>query len=47
MLDSGYLSDYVECDICTWRWVAVYPAECDTLEFPNCENMAGFDIVED
>ena len=46
-MERGYYSDYVECDVCTHRWVAVYPADRDTLECPNCENMVGFEIVED
>lgn len=33
----------VQCDICTYQWVAVYPAQLDKLECPNCSNMVSFE----
>lgn len=35
---SGYLASRIRCEICTYAYVAVYPAECDEsrLECPSC-----------
>jgi transposase len=40
---EGFAAGSVACDLCSYQWVAVRPAELTTLECPNCGNMASFE----
>lgn len=42
----SYETSYVQCDLCTERWVAVRPTGTQKLECPNCENMVTFENIE-
>lgn len=44
--EEGWAGEYVSCDLCGHKWVAVYPAELDRLECSNCNNMVMFNIEE-
>lgn len=39
---DGWIAKYVQCDLCSHKWTAVYLAELDKLECPNCNNMVIF-----
>jgi hypothetical protein len=30
---------HVKCDLCSHKWVAVHPVECERLECSGCGNM--------
>jgi len=36
----------VQCDICTYQWIAVFNVNCERLECPNCHNMVEYEIIE-
>ena len=37
--ERGWIGEPVKCDLCAYKWVAVYHEDCDKLECPNCRNM--------
>lgn len=39
LIDSGWITQEVECSICGKVWQAVYPAQADKLECPACNYM--------
>lgn len=39
-------ASYVQCDLCEYRWTAVFPAGLERLECANCGNMATFECIE-
>ena len=41
-----WIGSEVECDLCGHHWIAVFPAECDRLECPNCENMVTYEVID-
>ena len=43
---DGWIAAKVECNLCSHQWVAVYPADCEKLECPNCENLSLFNVIE-
>ena len=45
MQEINWVGSKVECDICTHEWIAVFPAECEKLECPNCHNMVEYEIL--
>jgi len=40
-----WASNLVECDLCTYRHVAVYICDNEKLECPNCSNMVTFTVL--
>ena len=40
--DKGWTGNYVKCDLCGFKWVAVYHESCDKLECKQCGNMVRF-----
>jgi hypothetical protein len=44
---SGWEQSFVECDLCSHRWMAVRPEGTPKLECPNCEQITYFEEVED
>lgn len=40
-----FVAEYVECNICTHRWAAVFNPDSDKLECPNCSNMVSFTVL--
>ena len=45
-MSDQYIGSAVQCDLCGHKWVAVFFADSDKLECPNCKNMAFFNIIE-
>ena len=43
---NGWDAAYVECCICTHRWVSVYPAGTEKLRCPNCNLIVNFECIE-
>jgi hypothetical protein len=43
---EGWISSLVECDICTYQWVAVFHEDTERLECPNCETVRHFEPIE-
>jgi hypothetical protein len=41
--EDGWTANYIQCDLCSHKWTAVYLTELDKLECPNCTNMVIFD----
>jgi formate dehydrogenase maturation protein FdhE len=41
--EDGWIAEYVQCDLCSHKWTAVYLAKLIRLECPNCTNMVIFD----
>ena len=41
--EEGWTADYVQCDLCSHKQTAVYPAELDRIECPECSNMVMFE----
>jgi hypothetical protein len=39
-VDTGWCGELVKCDICGYKWAAVFPDDLDRLECPNCKQMA-------
>ena len=44
--DKGWLSNYVECSLCGYKWVAVYHEDTERLECSNCKNMVLVEIID-
>lgn len=42
--ETGWVTNYVECDLCSHKWTAVYFADSDRIECQNCSNMVMFEI---
>jgi hypothetical protein len=42
----NYLANIVSCELCSYKWVAVYPEETNKLECTNCNNITEVKIVE-
>ena len=45
--NEKYETSLVECDLCSHKWAAVRPEGLIKLECPNCENMVGFENLEE
>lgn len=45
-MEAGWIPAKVQCNLCSYEWIAVYPASCDKLECPKCENLSLFIVVE-
>lgn len=43
---EGWIPAQVMCNCCSHIWIAVYPAELEKLECPNCENMTIFNVIK-
>ena len=41
-----YKASAVQCDLCGYKWAAVFFADSDKLECPNCKNIVFFKIIE-
>jgi hypothetical protein len=37
--------EYVQCDLCNYKWVAVFPAGIEKIECPNCHNLVNYEII--
>ena len=44
--EIGWIAAYVICDLCAYKYTAVYYSTSERLECPNCENMSMFEIIE-
>jgi protein-arginine kinase activator protein McsA len=33
----------VQCDLCSYKWVAVRPKDTEKLECPNCNNIVNYE----
>lgn len=44
--NEQYKGSLVQCNLCGYKWVAVFFADSDKLECPNCRNMTLFNIIE-
>ena len=44
--EGGWTANYVQCDLCSHKWVGVYPAKLERLECPNCSNIAMFEQLK-
>jgi hypothetical protein len=42
---ESWAADYIQCDLCSHKWTAVYPEELDRLECPNCSNIVMFEKI--
>ena len=38
-MSEQFTTSLVECDVCTYNWVAVRPIETIELECPNCNHI--------
>lgn len=45
MEDLKYFVHIVQCDLCSYKWIAVYPCVCEKLQCPNCDNISYFNIL--
>ncbi len=45
-MKEGYEVGKVQCDLCSFRWVAQMPSGLKKIECPNCENMAYFEFID-
>jgi DNA-directed RNA polymerase subunit RPC12/RpoP len=41
-----YETSLVECDLCSYKWVAVRPKDTDKLECPNCNNIVHYENIK-
>jgi len=41
--EDNWVANHIQCDLCSHKWVAVYPAELDRIECSNCSNMVMFE----
>jgi DNA-directed RNA polymerase subunit RPC12/RpoP len=46
METKEWIGSEVECDLCSHKWVAVFLAECERLECPNCGNMVTYEVID-
>lgn len=44
--EKGWSGGKVACDLCGEEWIAVYPAQIERLECPNCGNMVHYEEIE-
>ena len=44
-IETGWTANYIECDLCSHKWISVYTAQLDKLECPNCTNIVTFKII--
>jgi formate dehydrogenase maturation protein FdhE len=42
----SWIGSKVKCDLCGHEWIAVFLAQCERLECPNCKNMTQFEFLE-
>lgn len=40
---ASWNAEHVQCDLCSHKWVGVYPEDLDRIECPNCNNMVMFE----
>jgi DNA-directed RNA polymerase subunit RPC12/RpoP len=40
-----YETSLVECDLCSYKWVAVRPKDTEKLECPNCSNIVHYENI--
>ena len=43
--DNNWIANYVECDLCSHKWTAVYKSDLLKLECPNCHNMVLYEVI--
>ena len=43
MMNKGWTSGNITCDLCYHEWIGVYHVSSDRLECPNCENTVYFE----
>jgi DNA-directed RNA polymerase subunit RPC12/RpoP len=41
--EKGWTANHIQCDLCSHKWVAVYPADLERIECPECNNMVMFE----
>lgn len=41
--EEGWTANYIQCDLCSYKWTAVYPEDLDRIECANCENIVMFE----
>jgi hypothetical protein len=41
----GWAGNLVQCDVCAHKWVAVYPADLELLECPNCGGRVKYTVI--
>lgn len=44
--EIGWTGAKIKCTICEHEWVAMFPAELDRIECPNCKNIVRYEILE-
>jgi len=44
--DIKWSGSRIQCDVCTHKWIAVFPSDLDKIECPHCLNMVNFEIIE-
>ena len=44
---TGWIGSVVKCDICGYKWIAVFYSESEKLECPYCKLMSNYDIINE
>lgn len=44
-MNEKWSGERIQCDLCNYIWIAVFPTGIEKIECPNCRHLVTYEII--